>query len=86
MITRESGSTWTLRTTTGSTVTVTIDGQTQYGAPNAPAQKSQFTVGKTVIVSGEMNNGAVTAKRIRMGDATRPAPKHKSGTPTPSAS
>lgn len=64
VITGESGSTWTMRTQAGSTVTVTVGARTKFGTAKAPATKAQLTVGKQVVVSGPVSDGKVDAKRI----------------------
>ena len=63
-IVSESGSSWTVRTARGQTVTVTITPQTQFGTVKAPAAQSDFATGDSVVISGSVDNGAATATRV----------------------
>ncbi len=60
----EQGSTWTLKTARGATVTVTVTPQTAWGTPAAPATESQFVTGDKVVVMGHRAHGSVTATRV----------------------
>ncbi|MHB1172075.1 MAG: DUF5666 domain-containing protein [Lacisediminihabitans sp.] len=76
-----NGSTWTITTAAGRTVTVTIDSATKFGTVKAPAAKADFSVGTTVVVAGHRAQNGFIALRVVM-------PKVKAGntaTPTPSA-
>ncbi|WP_226656544.1 DUF5666 domain-containing protein [Leifsonia sp. LS1] len=72
------GSTWTVHTANGATVTVTIASTTAFGTAAKPAERSSFAVGDRVGVLGMRSGDTVTAKRIVM----LPASAH-TGTPTP---
>jgi hypothetical protein len=80
-IVTESGSTWTVQTAKGATVTVTITPQTAFGTPKAPVPESQFVVGAPVIITGTVDNGAATAVRVIAAKASAPTP---GATPTTS--
>ena len=69
-----SGSTWTVRTAKGDTVTVDITPQTAFGTPKVPATQSQFAVGTQVVITGTVNNGTATATRVMAPKATAPTP------------
>src|SRR5689334_23279036 len=51
-IVSESGSTWTVRTTEGRTVTVLVTSQTRFGTAKHPQAAGDFPVGTTVVVTG----------------------------------
>jgi hypothetical protein len=64
-ITAVTGSTWTLRTVRGLTVTVTITPQTKFGTPKAPATAASFPVGAPATIVGQRTGPrALTATRV----------------------
>lgn len=75
-----NGSTWTLHSAHGKDVTVNLTPQTQFGTKKAPAAADQFTVGETVRIAGQRNNGTMTATRVTQAKAA-PA---SSASPAPS--
>jgi len=60
----ESGTTWTIQTPAGRTVTVTVGAGTAFGTVAAPSTAAQFPVGSTVVVVGTIDHGTATARRI----------------------
>lgn len=66
VIASETGSAWTLRTASGTTVRVSITAHTQFGTKQAPSSASAFTVGSQVTVAGPSHNGTVSARRVRL--------------------
>jgi len=59
------GSTWTVRTKAGRVVTVTVTGHTRFGTPAKPATQGDFTVGRSVVVTGKPDgDDAITAERV----------------------
>lgn len=83
----ESGSTWTLKTDQGKTVTVTITATTKFGTKKAPASKTDFPVGKSAAVVAKPGTGTITADRVRTPVANPKQPKSGGGsTPAPSSS
>jgi Domain of unknown function (DUF5666) len=72
-ITAENGSTWTVHTKTGKTVTVDISSSTQFGSVASPSTQSQFVVGDTVAAIGARSGTTVTATRVF-------TPRHPAGT------
>ncbi|MEO9221948.1 MAG: serine hydrolase [Mycobacteriaceae bacterium] len=70
---------WTVTTSGGASVTVTLTAQTQFGATGNPADRAQFSVGATVAVTGARSGGTVVADRVTI---TQSNPS----TPAPSAS
>jgi hypothetical protein len=69
-----SGADWSVQTTAGATVTVTVTSSTAFGLPNQPATKSDFATGDEVVVVGTDRSGdTVTATRIlKLADFPRP--------------
>ncbi|WP_348787328.1 DUF5666 domain-containing protein [Leifsonia sp. NPDC080035] len=59
-----SGSTWTIDTQRGTTITVRITSSTVYGTPGSSSKASDFTTGDEVIVVGARSGDTVTATRI----------------------
>ncbi|QNE34633.1 DUF5666 domain-containing protein [Leifsonia shinshuensis] len=81
-----SGSTWTIRTQRGTTLTVDTTSSTVYGAPGQTQRASDFAAGDEVIVVGTRSGTTVTAVRI-LNVADLPLRPGQSGpTPTPSPS
>jgi hypothetical protein len=68
----------TVRTNAGQSLVVTITPQTHFGTMKAPATRSQFTPGESVVILGTVSNGAVTATRIAV-----PAPGPAKAAPSP---
>lgn len=77
-----SGAEWTVKSTAGATVTVTVTSSTAYGLPNQAASKSDFAIGDEVAVVGTDRSGdIITATRIlKLADFPRP---HSTPGPTP---
>lgn len=44
---------------------MTITSETKFGTKDAPATRTQFTVGKTVAIAGQASLAGVTARRIK---------------------
>ncbi len=65
-LTGVTGSTWTLTSSAGATMTVSITPQTLFGTKKVPAAQSQFAVGQTVRITGEVTGSTITAQRIVM--------------------
>lgn len=65
-IATETGSVWTLRTASGTSVQVSITAHTQFGTKKAPSSAAAFTVGNQVTVAGPSHNGTVTARRVQL--------------------
>lgn len=63
-LTAINDSTWTVHTTHGQDVTVTLTPQTQFGTKKTPAIAQQFTAGNTVRVIGKRDNNTITATRV----------------------
>lgn len=63
-IVSEAGSTWTVRTRAGRTITVTVTPTTKFGTKKAPATATQFAAGQLVVIAGTLNNDTITATRI----------------------
>ena len=78
-IVSETGTTWTLRTTAGRSVTVVLTAQTAFGTPKAPKTAADFPVGTAVAVTGALHDGTVTATRVAM-------PARAASSPGPTAS
>ncbi|WP_158863467.1 DUF5666 domain-containing protein [Leifsonia sp. AG29] len=80
-ITSLSGSSWTIDTFNGATLSVTVTSSTVFGHPGATEKKSDFAVGDEVVVVGVRSGGAFTATRIlKLSDLPLRTPK-----PSPSA-
>ncbi len=63
-ITAVTGSSWTLRTAKGVTVTVTVGPGTTYGTKRSPAKASDFTVGTEAAVMGTRQGDNIIAVRV----------------------
>jgi hypothetical protein len=63
-ITAENGSTWTVLSRVGETVTVDITPSTQFGTRAQPASASQFVTGSRVAAIGTRSGTTVTATRV----------------------
>lgn len=74
-ITAENRSTWALNASNGTSYTVTITPQTQFGTRRTPGTAQQFPVGSTMRVTGTVNGNTITASRI-----TAPRPRHPAST------
>ena len=81
VITAENGSSWTIRSTAGPNVTVTISTTTKFGTKKVPATKAQFLANSAVVVVGKRTGDTVTARRVIM----PPAAGGKGTKATPSA-
>lgn len=85
-VTKMAGSTWTIMTARGATLTVDTSSSTAYGAPGQNQKASDFTVGDDVIVIGERSDGTVTAARIlKVSDLPLRPPSLPGSTATPGA-
>ncbi|WP_433862430.1 hypothetical protein [Streptomyces sp. L7] len=85
-VTQIAGSTWTITTQRGVTLTVDTSSSTAYGAPGQTQKASDFAVGDQVIVVGTRSGSTVTAIRI-LNVADLPLrPGQSSPTPTPKPS
>lgn len=84
-ITAESGSTWTVVTKQGKSMTVTIGSGTAYGTKKKPAKATDFKVGDSVRIEGDRHSGSVTAKRIVKAAHPIPTGSSSPAPPTPSA-
>lgn len=74
-------STWTILTKRGQTVSVAVNGSTQFGTKRASESASSFAVGDSVLIVATRANGEATAVRIvNAADIGHPAP-----TPTPTS-
>jgi hypothetical protein len=63
-ITAENGSTWTVLTKLGRSVSVDITPSTQFGTLASPASASSFPVGSEIAATGSRSGTVVTATRI----------------------
>jgi len=59
-----SGSTWTITTQRGASVTVDVTSSTRFGLPNGSKSASDFAVGQEVIVVGSRSGDTIEASRI----------------------
>jgi hypothetical protein len=85
-LTAINDSTWTVHTTHGQDVTVTLTPQTQFGTKKTPATAQQFTVGNTVRVIGKRdNNNTITATRVTTAHPTDSTSPSTETTPTPTS-
>lgn len=67
------GNTWTVTTSRGASVTVTVTAQTQFGKKASPLQASDFAVGDRIVAAGTRTETSVTATRIaKASSATTP--------------
>ncbi len=71
-VTAESGSTWTIRTRKGQSVTVVITDNTAFGTKKRPLTAAQIVPGAGVLVTGTDVNGTVTATRVTTVAAAQP--------------
>lgn len=85
-IVAQSGSTWTLKTQAGKTITFTITPATEFGTKKAPASKADFTVGKPVAVIAKPGSNPLTAVRVRAPAAKGNSGKGGASSPAPSSS
>jgi hypothetical protein len=63
-ITAENGSTWTVLSRAGKTITVVITPLTQFGTRAQPASASQVATGSQVAAVGTRSGTTVTATRV----------------------
>ncbi|MGH9096340.1 MAG: hypothetical protein ACRDWB_02865 [Acidimicrobiales bacterium] len=63
-ITAENGSTWTVMSRAGKSVTVDISSSTQFGTKSQPASASQFEPGSQIAAIGTRAGTTVTATRV----------------------
>ena len=63
-ITSISGTTWTIDTQRGVSVTVEVTSSTQFGTPVQAGSASDFAVGQQVIVVGSRSGDTITADRV----------------------
>ncbi len=83
-ITAIAGSSWTIATKAGPTVTITVNSSTLYGTKAAPAAASDFAVGDSVAVIGTRTGDTGVATRVVK--TTKGAGAGDTGAdPTPSA-
>jgi len=74
-ITAISGSTWTVHTRSGVTVTLLVTSTTKFGTRAAPSAQSSFAVGAEVGVVGvRTGRDAVTASRVAVARTTGVVP------------
>jgi hypothetical protein len=78
-ITAENGSTWTVMSRAGKSVTVDISSSTQFGTKAQPASASQFVPGSQIAAIGTRAGTTVTATRVFVPVAANPT------TPSPSS-
>ena len=81
-----SGSTWTVETENGASLTVETTSSTGYGIPGQSQNASDFATGDEVIIVGERNGDTITASRIlKLSDfPLRPPSSPGTATPAPS--
>ena len=85
-VTKIDGSTWTITTTRGASLTVDTSSSTAYGAPGQTQKASDFAVGDEVIVIGSRSGTMVTAARIlKVSDLPIRPPSLPGSTATPGA-
>ena len=85
-VTQIDGSTWTITTTRGASLTVETSSSTAYGAPGQTQNASDFAVGDEVIVIGTRSGATVTAARIlKVSDLPIRPPSLPGSTATPGA-
>ncbi|MFI1915525.1 DUF5666 domain-containing protein [Nocardia sp. NPDC020380] len=85
----EGSGSWLITKQDGSSETVTINAQTQFGTKEKQETAAQFAVGDKIRVEGQEANGTITATRIehareRMNPSGNPS-ANPSGAPAPSA-
>jgi hypothetical protein len=76
-----SDGTWAIDRQGGSTIDVTVDSSTVYGAPGQSVAKSDFATGDEVVIVGTRSDGAVTATRVLKLDSFPTRPPSTPGTP-----
>ena len=78
------GDRWTITTSGGVSVSVTLTAQTVFGTATTPADRAQFAVGTTVAVTGPRSGGTVVADRVTSTTtkASTPAPTMPTAPPT----
>jgi hypothetical protein len=64
VITAEKGETWTIKTSKGEIVTVTIQPRTRFGKKSAPTTPQSYPVGTKVKVSGQRTGTSINATAI----------------------
>lgn len=79
-ITAENGSTWTVLSRAGQSVTVVISAATQFGTKAQPGSASQFVPGSQIAAIGTRTGTTVTATRVSVPVA---APTTSSSTTAP---
>jgi hypothetical protein len=72
-VTAESGSTWTVQTRAGKSLTVVISANTSFGTKKRPLTAAQVPAGTTVIITGSETNGALDATRVVTAATARPS-------------
>lgn len=83
-VTKIDGSTWTLQTQRGVTLTVDTTSSTAYGAPGSSQKASDFATGDNVIVLGTRSGDTVQAIRIlKLSDLPVRPPSLPGSTATP---
>jgi len=75
------GDSWTIDRQNGSSVDVTVNSSTVFGAPGQSASKSDFARGDEVVIIGTRSDGEVTATRILKLDSFPTRPPSTPGTP-----
>ena len=78
-----SGSTWTVESQRGVTVTVKVSSSTVYGTPAQTQRASDFAVGDSIIVIGAANGTTVTATRVVKTNGVSKAPSSPTPSPAP---
>ena len=78
-----SGSTWTVESQRGVTVTVKVSSSTVFGTPAQTQRASDFAVGDPIIVIGAANGTTVTATRVVKTNGLSKAPSSPTPSPAP---
>ena len=74
------GDTWTILTKKGKTVTIAVDGATQFGTKSASATADSFAVGDSVVIIAMRGaNGTPTAMRVIESTSLAPTPSATPG-------
>ena len=76
------GDSWTIDRQNGSSVDVTVNSSTVFGAPGQSASKSDFARGDEVVIIGTRSDGEVTASRILKLDSFPTRPPSTPGAPS----
>ncbi len=79
------GNQWTITTSGGASVNVTLTAQTLFGTTSNPADRAQFTVGTAVAVTGLRSGGTVVADRVTITRTNPSTPAPTVPTVAPSA-